>query len=96
MNKGGYVYMMTNRRRTVVYTGVTSELSQRLQQHRDGSGSSFARKYKTTDLVYVEEFPDIEQAIAREKQIKAGSRRKKNELIERENPLWRDLSQEIR
>jgi len=86
-----YVYIMTNIHHTVLYTGVTANLIQRIQQHKDGQGSSFTTKYKTNILVYVEIFDDIHDAISREKQIKAGSRLDKIKLIESINPEWNDL-----
>ena len=90
-----FVYIMTNIHHTVLYTGVTGNLFQRVQQHKDGEGSAFTTKYKTTILVYVEIFTDIYDAISREKQIKAGSRSDKIRLIESINPEWNDLSSEL-
>ena len=87
----GYVYILSNDRNTVLYTGVTSDLSRRLEQHKTKAVSGFARKYNLDKLVYFEECPSIIDAIAREKQIKAGSRRKKIDLIEFLNPDWEDL-----
>ena len=92
MVKAGFVYMLTNANNTVLYTGVTSNLEQRLHQHKIGYfKNSFTSKYKATKLVYYETFYDIKDAIAREKQIKAGSRKKKTDLIESMNPHWKDL-----
>lgn len=92
--KNGYVYILTNRNNTVFYTGVTSNLEQRLHQHKTGFfKNSFTSRYKLNKLVYYEEFPYIDTAIAREKQIKAGSRKKKIELIDSINPTWKDLWQ---
>jgi len=96
MRKGGYVYILTNDYHTTLYTGVTSDLSRRVTQHRDGTGSRFTKKYHVHKLVYFEEWEDIRGAIEREKQIKAGSRRKKVELIMSVNPEWRDLTDDIR
>ena len=90
-----YVYIMTNIHHTVLYTGVTGNLYQRIQQHKDGQGSKFSAKYKATILVYIEIFNDIYDAISREKQIKAGSRSDKVRLIESINPGWVDLSTEL-
>ena len=90
-----YVYMLSNRTRTVVYTGVTNDLRRRLEEHRSGNGSAFAKKYNAHDLVYIEEHGDIHDAIVREKQIKAGSRAKKDALIASVNPDSRDLSEEL-
>ena len=66
------IYILTNKNRTVFYTGVTNNLSRRLQEHYDGIGSVFTRKYNCHILVYYETFPDIRQAIEREKYIKTG------------------------
>src|SRR5918996_3385164 len=88
------VYIMTNAHHTVLYTGVTNELQRRVLEHRSGEGSSFTKKYNITKLVYLETGDDINNAIAREKQIKAGSRKKKIALIESINPEWKDLFEE--
>jgi putative endonuclease len=89
-----YVYIMTNPRNTVLYTGVTTDLVRRVWQHRNGQGG-FTSRYHCSKLVMYEVFNDSYNAIAREKQIKAGSRRRKVELIERMNPEWRDLYEEL-
>ncbi len=86
---------MTNRRNGTLYTGVTSDLVKRVWEHKRGYGSGFSAKYNTTMLVYFEQCGNMLSAIAREKQIKAGSRRKKLLLIEQANPDWRDLYPEI-
>ncbi|MFC5191157.1 GIY-YIG nuclease family protein [Algoriphagus aquatilis] len=92
MEKGGSVYIMTNFKNTVLYTGVTNELIRRVYEHKSGFDSkSFTSKYKITKLVYFESFHSIEEAIAREKQIKGGSRKKKENLINSVNPGWEDL-----
>lgn len=92
MEKGGYVYIMTNPRNTVLYTGVTSKLKERVWEHKTKHyQTSFTAKYKIQKLLYFEEFSDIRDAIDREKQIKAGSRKKKLELIESMNEEWNDL-----
>ncbi len=83
--------MMTNRNKTVIYTGVTNDLKRRVQEHKDKKGSSFTRKYNITALVYYEPFNRIYDAIAAEKKIKSGSRAKKIALIESTNPGWKDL-----
>ena len=88
------VYIMTNAHNTTLYTGVTNELQRRVLEHRAGKGSGFTKKYNITKLVYVESGDDINSAIAREKQLKAGSRRKKVKLIESINPEWKDLFEE--
>jgi putative endonuclease len=86
-----YVYIMTNARKTVLYTGVTNDLLRRVWQHRNRQGGEFTARYHCSELVLYEVFHDSYNAIAREKQIKAGSRRSKMELIEHMNPEWRDL-----
>ena len=83
--------MMTNRNKTVIYTGVTNDLKRRVQEHKDKKGSSFTKKYNITTLVYYEPFSRIYDAIAAEKTIKSGSRAKKIALIESTNPGWKDL-----
>jgi putative endonuclease len=87
----GYVYIMTNRSRTL-YTGVTSNLQERVFQHKNKLVAGFTSKYRIDRLVYFEETPDIRDAIAREKQIKGWTRARKLALIESMNPDWRDLS----
>jgi len=89
-----FVYIMANRYNTVLYTGVTSDLKRRVLQHKTGQGGRFTSKYRVGKLVYFESGSDILAAIAREKQIKAGSRKKKNALIESMNPDWNDLFDE--
>jgi putative endonuclease len=89
-----YVYIITNAHNTVLYTGVTNELQCRVIEHKSGKGSEFTKKYNLTRLIYFESGDDINVAIAREKQIKAGSRKKKIELIESINPEWKDLFKE--
>jgi putative endonuclease len=91
------VYIMTNRHRTVFYVGVTSNLRQRLAEHKTGlHPSSFTKKYNVDRLVYVECGSDIKAAIAREKQLKGWTRAKKVALIETANPDWHDLGSETR
>ena len=87
---GGHVYIIANRRQGALYTGITAEISQRIGQHRDHTGSRHAAKYDIYRLVYVEFHEDISAAIMREKANKKW-RRAKIELIERDNPDWRDL-----
>lgn len=92
MEKGGSVYIMTNFKNTVLYTGVTNDLIRRVYEHKLGfDPKSFTSKYNITKLVYFESFHSIEEAIAREKQIKGGSRKKKENLINSVNPEWKDL-----
>ena len=90
-----YVYIMTNKNNSVLYTGVTKDLLRRVTEHKSKKIKSFTAKYNIDKLVYFEYFNEVEKAIAREKQIKAGSRMKKIELIEKENPDWKDLGEEF-
>ena len=84
--------MMTNRSKTVIYTGVTNDLRRRVRQHKDKKGCAFTKRYNITTLVYYESFSRIYDAIAAEKKIKSGSRVKKIALIKSINPSWKDLS----
>ena len=86
---------MTNKYKTVLYTGVTNNLRPRVWEHKEGLGSKFASRYRITKLVYYEQYENINLAIAREKQIKGGSRQKKINLIIGLNPAWEDLYEEI-
>ena len=86
-----WVYIMSNRKDGVLYIGVTADLSRRIVQHREGKGSAFCRRYGLTRLVYAEEHDSIEDAIAREKAMKAWKRAWKIELVEGVNPAWDDL-----
>ena len=86
-----WVYIMSNRKDGVLYIGVTADLSRRIIQHREGKGSAFCRRYGLTRLVYAEEHDSIEDAIAREKAMKAWKRAWKIELVEGVNPEWDDL-----
>ena len=92
--KAFYVYMMTNRWKNVLYTGVTNDLVRRVWQHRKRVKEGFTKKYNCDQLVYLEWYQDVRQAIERETQIKKWSRAKKNALIASLNPEWRDLSDE--
>ena len=91
MSKPGFVYIMTNAYNTVLYTGVTSDLKQRVWKHKEQLQDGFTKRYNVTKLVYYEVCDDITGAITREKQIKAGSRQKKIDLVQALNPDWRDL-----
>jgi putative endonuclease len=96
MKYGGCVYIMTNFHNTVLYTGVTSDLPKRVYQHKTKEyKNSFTAKYNCDKLVWHEWFSRIEDAIAREKQIKAGSRRKKEDLIHGMNTHWKDLWEKV-
>jgi putative endonuclease len=87
-----YVYMLTNRWKNVLYTGVTNSLEKRVWQHKSGALPGFTRKYNCKFLVHYETYDRIEQAIAREKEIKGWTRAKKDALIAISNPGWDDLS----
>jgi putative endonuclease len=89
------VYIMTNKRNGTLYTGVTSNLPQRIWQHRENVADGFAERYGCKMLVWFEMHETMEAAILREKQIKAGSRKKKLALIEAFNLQWRDLYGDI-
>jgi putative endonuclease len=95
MDRQYYIYIMTNRRNTVLYIGVTNDLIRRVYEHREKLVDGFTRKYNVTKLVYYEVYEDMENAISREKQLKAGSRQKKIDLIDRMNREWRDLYDEL-
>jgi len=91
-----YVYLMANDNNTVLYTGVTSNLRDRIKEHKDRKHmSSFTARYNIRKLVYFECFATIKEAIKREKQIKGGSRKKKLDLINSANPGWSDLADEV-
>jgi putative endonuclease len=91
MNQRQYcVYIMTNAHNTVLYTGVTNNLMRRVGEHKAGK-SEFTKRYNVTKLVYYECGDDVNVAITREKQIKAGSRQKKIDLVNSMNPEWKDL-----
>ncbi len=96
MKKGGFVYIITNQYNTVLYTGVTSALRARIFEHRTKYyPKSFSAKYNCNRIVWYQFLPYIVEAIAREKQIKAGSRKAKETLINTLNPAWKDLWTEI-
>ena len=86
-----YVYIMAGRSR-VLYTGVTNDLARRVDEHRRGVHAGFTSRYRVTRLVYFEEFGEILDAIAREKQIKAWTRSRRVRLVEDRNPTWEDLA----
>ncbi|MDG5492695.1 GIY-YIG nuclease family protein [Psychroserpens sp. SPM9] len=89
--KSSYIYIMTNTYRTTFYVGVTSDLTKRVTEHQNGTGSEFTKKYNLKDLIYFEEFSAIEQAIAREKQIKNWKKEWKLNLIKEKNPNLKTL-----
>ena len=86
---------MTNKNNNVIYTGTTSNLVKRVYEHKNKLADGFTKKYNIDKLVYFEQCPDPISAITREKQIKAGSRQKKIDLIEKTNPKYKDLYNEI-
>jgi putative endonuclease len=92
MPKTGFVYIMSNKNRTTFYIGITNNLERRVAEHRLGEGSTFTSKYKLFDLVFFEMIPNIQQAIAREKQLKRWHREWKINLIREENPEMKDLA----
>ena len=96
MKRGGCIYIMTNKNDTTLYVGVTSNLKKRVYEHKQKIyPQSFTAKYNLHKLVYYEGFHSIEEAISREKQLKAGSRQKKIDLIKQFNPNWNDLYEQI-
>ena len=95
MSGNYYVYIMTNKRNTVLYTGVSNNLKKRVYEHKEKLTEGFTKKYNITKLVHYEVFEDIEIAILREKQIKAGSRQKKIDLVNSQNKEWADLYEAI-
>ena len=92
MRERAFVYILTNANNTVLYVGMTNDIERRIGEHKAHLGSSFCRKYKVTKLVHLERFDRIVDAIAREKQLKAGPREKKMKLINGSNRLWQDLA----
>jgi len=90
-----YVYIVTNKANTVLYTGVTNDIRRRVYEHKQKLVEGFTKKYNIVKLVYYEVFGDCTSAVLREKQIKAGSRKKKEELINSINEKWRDLYEEL-
>ncbi|HBD04894.1 TPA: excinuclease ABC subunit C [Candidatus Uhrbacteria bacterium] len=94
-NKESFVYIMTNNFDTVLYVGMTSNLTQRVNQHKEKHFKGFTQRYNISKLVYYEVFDDINMAIEREKQIKKYSRAKKEKLIDEMNPAWNDLHENL-
>ena len=95
MSKQYYLYILTNKYNTVLYTGVTNDLQRRVYEHKSKLVEGFTKKYNITKLVYYEIFEDANAAISREKQIKAGSRQKKIDLVNSVNQEWKDLYEEF-
>jgi putative endonuclease len=88
-----WVYILASGKNGTLYVGVTNSLQRRTWQHQHPTAESFTRRYRVDRLVYFEEFREVTNAIAREKQLKGGSRKKKIALIENGNPGWQDLSE---
>ena len=86
-----YVYALTNKTNEVIYIGITNDLSRRLREHRNGEVIGFTKRYHVHKLVYFEEYSEVEDAIAREKQLKHWRREKKKMLLNSQNPNWDDL-----
>lgn len=95
MEKGGFVYIMANRRNGTIYIGVTSNLIKRVWEHREGAADGFTKKYGCKMLVWYQKFDDIEDAIKREKQMKEWKRLWKLREIEEMNPDWNDLFESV-
>ena len=95
MGKQYYIYIMTNAKNTVTYTGVTNDLQRRIYEHKQKITGGFTSRYNISKLVYYEICDDAESAILREKQIKSGSRNDKINLINSVNSTWRDLYEEL-
>jgi len=93
--KKSYVYIVSNKNRTTLYIGVTSNLTNRINSHSEGEGSDFTKRYNLTDLIYYEEFDDIREAIAREKQLKNWRREWKFNLVRKMNPDLKNLTFDI-
>jgi len=89
-----YVYILSNKMRTVLYIGVTNDIGRRMFEHKTGHGSSFCKKYNLTDLMYYEEYPSNVSAISREKQLKNWHREWKWNLIKKDNQYLNDLSKD--
>ena len=95
-DRKSYIYILFNKPNGTFYTGVTSDLAKRIWEHKNKITGGFTAKYNVDKLGYYEEFTDIKDAIAREKQIKGGSRKKKLDLIMNGNPNWIDLYEQIK
>jgi putative endonuclease len=93
--KSYYVYILASQRNGTLYIGVTNDLMKRVYEHRNNLIDGFTKKYNVHSLVYYEQYNDIESAIVREKRLKKWNREWKLELIEKENPQWRDLYEDL-
>ncbi len=90
-----YVYILTNQTNKVMYIGVTNDLQRRIREHKQEQIDGFTKKYHVHKLVYFEEFPNPQDAISREKQLKGWSRNKKNHLVETHNSTWKDYAESL-
>jgi putative endonuclease len=90
-----WVYIITNRNNSVLYIGVTNDLTRRVWEHRTGVGAAFPSAYRCNKLIYCEHYTHVHDALARESQLKRWSRTKKVELINRMNPRWFDIAEDI-
>lgn len=90
-----YVYIASNRYRTVFYTGMTNDLRRRIREHKSGQGSQFTAHYRVKELLYYEEYRQVKDAIAREKEVKRWRREKKLDLIRTMNPVMNDLAEQF-
>jgi putative endonuclease len=95
LSKKYYLYLLTNKRLNVLYTGVTNHLIRRVYEHKNKIVDGFTKKYNVDRLVHYETYSDVSDAIGREKEIKGWSRAKKNGLINENNPKWEDLFNEL-
>ena len=95
MSKQYFIYILTNKRNTTVYIGITNNLIRRVYEHKNKLAEGFTKKYNLTKLVYYEIFDNAETAIEREKTLKNLVRRKKDQLVEKINPSWKDLYDKI-
>ena len=87
-----YVYILTTQSNRTLYVGVTNDLNRRLSEHKNGEIEGYTKRYHVSKLVHYETFPEVNDAIAREKQLKHWTRAKKNALIESQNPLWSECN----
>ena len=95
MEKNFYVYILTNQRNGTLYVGVTSDLIKRVWEHKNKVLKGFTEQYNVNKLVYYEHFVDAEHAIGREKRLKKYNRKWKTDLIERMNPAWKDMYEDL-
>lgn len=95
MPRFSYIYILTNKTNTTLYVGICNNLINRVSQHKQKLAEGFTKKYNIDKLVYYEQYEDITEAIKREKQLKGGSRKKKEELINKRNSEWKDLYKDL-